>query len=92
MPLALFTTTAFERDLKRVRKQGGDPDKLEAVVDLIQEQRPLPTRCRPHPLRGNWIGHWDCHIQPDWLPLYKPTDTELTLIRTGSARGAVRVD
>jgi mRNA interferase YafQ len=84
MALALLTTTAFERDLKRVGKQGKDLDKLENVVNLLQQQQPLPTRCRPHPLRGNWIGHWDCHIEPDWLLLYKLTNTELTLVRTGS--------
>ena len=84
MALALLTTTAFERDLKRISRQGRDLDKLEAVVNLLQEQEPLPVRCRPHPLRGNWIGHWDCHIQPDWLLLYKLTETELTLVRTGS--------
>ena len=84
MALALLTTTAFEKDLRRIAKQGRDLDKLEAVVNLLQEQQPLPARCHPHPLRGNWIGHWDCHIQPDWLLLYKLTDTELTLVRTGS--------
>ncbi len=84
MPLALLTTTAFERDLRRVRRQGRDLDKLEGVVNLLQDEQPLPARCRAHPLRGNWTGHWDCHVQPDWLLLYKLTETELTLVRTGS--------
>jgi mRNA interferase YafQ len=84
MALSLLTTNAFERDLKRVGKQGKDLDKLETIVNRLQEEQPLPARCHPHPLRGNWIGHWDCHIQPDWLLLYKLTDTELTLVRTGS--------
>ena len=84
MALALLTTTAFEKDLRRVRKQGKDLDKLEDVVDLLQTQQPLPPRCRPHPLRGNWLGHWDCHVEPDWLLLYKLTETQSTLVRTGS--------
>lgn len=84
MPLDLRTTTAFERDLRRVRKQGKDIDKLEAVVDLLQAQQPLPASCRPHPLRGSWAGHWDCHIGPDWLLLYKVTVQALILVRTGS--------
>jgi mRNA-degrading endonuclease YafQ of YafQ-DinJ toxin-antitoxin module len=47
MALALLTTTAFERDLRRVEKQGKDLDKLEAVVDLLQAQKPLrAARCR----------------------------------------------
>jgi addiction module RelE/StbE family toxin len=56
MALELLTTTAFERDLRRVRKRGKNLDKLEAIVNLLQAQEPLPARCRPHPLRGNWAG------------------------------------
>jgi len=84
MILELRTTTAFERDLRRVKKQRKDLGKLEAVVNLLQEQEPLPPRCRPHPLRGNWSGHWDCHIEPDWLLLYQVTEQVLILVRTGS--------
>ena len=84
MALLLLTTTAFERDLRRVEKQGKDQDKLEAVVDLLQAQKPLPARCRPHPLRGDWSGHWDCHVEADWLLLYRVTATQLILVRTGS--------
>jgi mRNA-degrading endonuclease YafQ of YafQ-DinJ toxin-antitoxin module len=49
MALELRTTTAFERDLRRVNKQGKDLDKLET-------QEKMPARCRPHPLRGIWAG------------------------------------
>jgi mRNA interferase YafQ len=84
MALGLLTTNAFEKDVRRVEKQGKDLDKLEEVVNLLQTQRPLPSRCRPHALRGNWSGHWDCHVKPDWLLLYKVTETELILVRTGS--------
>jgi len=84
MVLELLTTTAFERDLRRVRKQGKNLDKLETIVNLLQAQEPLPFRCRPHPLRGNWAGHCDCHVEPDWLLLYKVTAKDLILVRTGS--------
>ena len=84
MALALLTTTAFERDLRRVRRQGKDLDKLGAIVDLLQAERPLPARCRPHMLSGTWLGHWDCHVEPDWLLLYRLTAKELILVRTGS--------
>jgi mRNA interferase YafQ len=57
---------------------------LEAIVDLLQQQEQLPPRCRPHPLRGDWTGHWDCHVAPDWLLLYKLTEKNLVLVRTGS--------
>ena len=84
MALVLLTTTAFVRDLRRLRKQRKDLNKLEVVVDLLQDQQPLPARCRSHALRGNWANHWDCHIEPDWLLLYKLTSLELILVRTGS--------
>ena len=84
MALELRTTTAFERDMRRVKKQGKDLDKLEMIVNLLQAQEPLPARCRPHPLRGKWLGHWDCHVEPDWILLYKVTEEALVLVRTGS--------
>ena len=84
MALALLTTTEFVRDLRRLKRQGKDLDKLEAVVDLLQARQPLPARYHAHPLRGNWVHHWDCHIQPDWLLFYKLTPEELILVRTGS--------
>lgn len=84
MALDLLTTTTFERDLRRVKKQGKDLDKLEAIVNLLQAQERLPDRCHPHPLRGYWVGHWDCHVDPDWLLLYRVTEHELILVRTGS--------
>ncbi len=84
MSLALLTTTAFEKDLRRVKKQGKSINRLEQVVDLLQAREILPPRCRPHMLSGTWAGHWDCHIEPDWLLLYRLTETELILVRTGS--------
>jgi len=84
MALELRTTTVFERDLRRVDKPGKDLDKLETIVNLLQSQEPLPARCRPHPLKGNWAGHWDCHVEADWILLYKVTDDALILVRTGN--------
>ena len=65
MALELRATTAFERDLRRVNKQGKDLDKLEMIVNTLQSREQLPARCRPHPPRGTWAGHWDCHVEPD---------------------------
>jgi mRNA interferase YafQ len=84
MPLALLTKNAFEKDVRRVGKQGKDLDKMEEIVNLLQTQKTLPPRCRPHALHGGWPGHWDCHVEPDWLLLYRVTGTELILVRTGS--------
>jgi mRNA-degrading endonuclease YafQ of YafQ-DinJ toxin-antitoxin module len=54
MPLELRTTTAFERDVRRIVRQGKDLDKLETIVNLLQGQEQLPARCRPHPRHIVW--------------------------------------
>lgn len=84
MALDLLTTTAFERDVRRVLKQGKDLDKLEEIVGALLDGELLPARCRAHPPRGEWMGHWDCPVAPDWILLYRLTAKALVLVRTGS--------
>jgi len=80
----LFTTSAFERDLRRMKRLRKDLDRMEAIVELLRANEPLPPKCRVHPLRGEWKDHWDCHIEPDWLLIYKLSPGALILVRTGS--------
>ena len=79
-------TTRFRRDLKRTRRRGKDSEKIKDVIKLLVAEEPLPERLRDHPLVGDWRGYRECHIEPDWLLIYR-TDTEagtLTLVRTGT--------
>ena len=80
----LFTSAMFERDLRRMKRQRKDLEKLERIVEVLRENLVLPPRCRVHPLRGEWEGHWDCHVEPDWLPIFKLVPDALILVRTGS--------
>lgn len=82
--LKLVTTTQFKKDLKRVNRRGKNIDKLEIVINILQAGMNLEIRYRNHQLTGNWFPYWECHIEPDWLLIYQPTQTELILIRTGS--------
>ena len=84
MSLEIRQATKFKRDVKRINKQGLDLSKLEDVVKTLVEQERLDEKYRDHPLTGNWKGYRDCHIQPDWLLLYRVVDEELQLVRTGS--------
>ena len=77
-------STAFQKDVKRTEKRGKDMAKLKAVILLLLEDKPLEPRHRDHPLKGNWVGYRDLHIEPDWLLLYRVTETELMLTRTGT--------
>jgi mRNA interferase YafQ len=85
-PLDIVTTSRFERDAKRVRKRGRDMARLVAVVDTLRHRRPLASRHRDHSLTGPWQGWRDCHIEPDWLLIYRVDegDGALVLARTGT--------
>ncbi len=82
--LLLKTTSRFLKDLKLAKKRGYDLDKLEAIVDLLQAQTPLPPKNKDHTLTGEWHHHRECHIQPDWLLIYRIDATFLILERTGT--------
>jgi mRNA interferase YafQ len=77
-------TKQFKKDVKRMRKRGKDLEKVKAVIDLLVAGEPLPPKNRDHKLGGNWIGRRDCHIEPDWILIYKLTEDELLLERTGT--------
>lgn len=82
-----FSRTAqFKKDVKRAGKRGKDLAELKAVLDLLIEGGPLPPEYRDHPLRGEFAGSRDCHIQPDWILIYTLTEkeTHVRLERTGT--------
>ncbi len=83
-PRAVVTTKEFERDAKRLGKRGRDMTKLRAVVDALRERRPLDPPRRDHALTGDWKGFRDCHIEPDWLLIYRLEDDAVYLTRTGT--------
>jgi mRNA interferase YafQ len=82
--MRLSQTSQFKKDIKRLQKRGKDLAKIWVVIDLLLAQKPLPEKNRDHPLGGNWAGHRDCHIEPDWLLIYKVLDDEVRLERTGT--------
>lgn len=67
-------TSQFKKDIKRIAKQGFDLRKLRLILDLLLDGKPLPSRCKDHPLQGDFAGSRDCHIEPDWLLIYTLTE------------------
>lgn len=63
----------FRRDVKLAQRRGRDMQKLRQVIQFLIEGAVLPPRYRDHPLSGDWIHHRDCHIEPDWVLIYKST-------------------
>lgn len=82
----LIVTGRFKKDLKGVMKRGYDVNLLDSIVGLLVAGKALPRKNKDHALSGNWVGHRECHITPDWLLVYKVDDNllVLTLTRTGT--------
>jgi mRNA interferase YafQ len=74
----------FRRDVKLNEKRGKDMAKLRHVLRLLIDGSPLPPRFRDHPLRGDWKGCRDLHIEPDWLLIYTVDDATVRFERTGT--------
>jgi len=74
-------TVQYRRDYKKAKKQGKNIALLREIIEMLANDIPLPLKYRDHALRGDWKGHRECHLSPDWLLVYKKTDNgELLLL------------
>ncbi|MDR1320091.1 MAG: type II toxin-antitoxin system YafQ family toxin [Gracilibacteraceae bacterium] len=84
----------FKKDYKLMMRQGKDIAQLDYVVEELAAQNPLPEQYQDHPLKGDYKGYRECHIEPDWLLIYgyetledetlEDDECQLLLVRTGS--------
>lgn len=86
MSLEIRWTARFKKDYKTAMRRGQPMKELDAVIRLLAEGEELPEKYRDHALVGNWLGHRECHIRPDWLLIYAVNNRTLvlTLARTGT--------
>ena len=82
--LLLVRKSRFKKDYKKLKSSGKDLNKLRLVIELLVQGNDLPSKNRDHFLTGKYKEFRECHIEPDWLMIYKLTPTELILVRTGS--------
>ena len=84
--LNVVLSNRFKRDLKTISKRGYDLDLLDEIVTKLANREPLEEKNHDHPLSGDYIGFRECHIQPDWLLVYRVDDDDLILFlsRTGT--------
>lgn len=82
--MKLSQTTQFRKDVKKQIKRGKDIKKLTDIIEILLKMEILPPDCKDHQLQGQWRGRRDCHVEPDWVLIYRLTDEELRLERTGS--------
>ena len=86
MKYEIQRTTRFKKDYKIAIKRGCDPKLLMEVISILADGEQLLDKYSDHSLNGNYTGYRECHVQPDWLLVYKITESALvlTLYRTGS--------
>ncbi|MCD7855813.1 MAG: type II toxin-antitoxin system YafQ family toxin [Clostridiales bacterium] len=84
--LEIISSNRFKKDLKLAAKRGYNLDLLDEIVNTLAEQKPLPPKNRDHGLTGDYIDFRECHIQPDWLLVYRVDGEDLILFlsRTGT--------
>jgi len=84
--LKLEFTNKFKKDFKRMLSRGCKEERFDEVVNMLINETPLPAKNREHNLSGDYKGFKECHIEPDWLLIYKIEAEILTLVlsRTGT--------
>lgn len=76
----------FNKDLERCKKRQLDIEELKTLLKILINGEKLPPKYKNHPLSGDYVNCWDCHIQPDWLLIYTLDNkaNTITFLRTGT--------
>lgn len=74
----------FKKDIKNCKKEGRDMEKIKFVIRKILTNKKLDSKYRLHRLVGNFKNRFECHIQGDWLLIFKKDGERIIFERTGS--------
>jgi mRNA interferase YafQ len=77
-------TRQFERDVKKAKRRGKNLEKLKIVVSALIDGRKLDPLQRDHQLVGYYHGRRECHLEADWLLIYRTDKDQVIFERTGS--------
>jgi len=76
--------TQFKKDVNKALKRNKNINKLKKIINLLVKAEKLPLENRDHQLKGTLKDCRECHIEPDWLLIYRIEGSELCLVRTGT--------
>jgi mRNA interferase YafQ len=79
----LHPTTQFRKDFKKYARNPKKVRAFEVVADMLIHEQPLPERYKLYPLKGNYSGCMECHIESDYLLIWIDGDI-IELLRIGS--------
>lgn len=73
-------THQFKKDMRKCAKRGLPMDAITQAIGILAATGTLPAEYKPHLLKGDHKGQWECHIEPNWLMTWEQNDNELTLL------------
>ena len=77
-------TRQFDRDVKQMQRRGRNLEKMKIIIRALIREESLDPIHRDHKLIGNWQGRRECHIESDWLLIYKEAEGRVIFERTGT--------
>lgn len=77
-------TNSFKKDFKIAEKRNRDIQSLEDIIKKLIAGQSLASKSKNHPLKGKYTGFMECHIENDWLLIYKIFDNKIFFTRTGT--------
>ena len=80
MKYKVKVSSRFKKDFRRCMKRGLDMTLITTAMDLLEATGSLTAEYKPHQLKGDHKGQWECHIEPNWLMTWEQNDNELTLL------------
>ncbi len=81
---SVLATEQYKRDVRRLYKKHYEVHFLSTVTKILQRDGIVPIQYGPHKLHGKWSGYFECHLEKDWLLIYKTDAKFVYLYRTGS--------
>ena len=84
----ILFTNKMKHDLKLMKKRGKDISKLTATLNKLSNDKILSSKYKDHQLSGNMSDFRECHIEPDWLLIYRIEKDKLILIATATGTHA----
>ncbi|HJX16181.1 MAG TPA: type II toxin-antitoxin system YafQ family toxin [Candidatus Deferrimicrobiaceae bacterium] len=84
MPRTIVRAGRFKGDYKRMKRRGKDMSKILRLMTMLADEEPLEPKHRDHPLVGPYVGRRECHVEPDWLLIYKFEPGVIIFERTGT--------
>ena len=85
---SLDITPQFKRDAGACKRKGKRMELLWEAVRILMREGRLPESYKPHLLHDEYAGLWECHIEDDWLLIWRQNDNKLTLLLTNTGSHA----